>query len=97
MVSGLFDRFPELTFILHLGETLWFNIWRSEHRASYLDGLRRHDEPLSHYLHENFYVTTIGNFRTQTLLAAISDLGVDRILVLERLPLRINARGRHLV
>ena len=81
MTSGLFDRHPDLNVILgHLGETLPFNIWRIDHRISYMGDLRKFSQPLTHYLQHNFYVTTSGNFRTQALAATLSELGADRVL-----------------
>ena len=35
---------------------------------------------MSEYFRENFYITTSGNFRTQSLIDAILELGSDRIL-----------------
>jgi 2,3-dihydroxybenzoate decarboxylase len=35
---------------------------------------------MSHYLRENFYITTSGNFHTQALTNVISEVGADRIL-----------------
>ncbi|MGK4585782.1 amidohydrolase family protein [Kitasatospora sp. HPMI-4] len=81
MTSGLFDRFPKLTIILgHLGETLPFNIWRIDHRASKMGDLIKYRKPLTHYLNNNFYVTTSGNFHTQTLNATMAEMGSDRVL-----------------
>ncbi len=81
MTSGLFDRFPRLTVILgHLGEILPFNIWRINHRISYMGDLIRFKKSLTHYLLHNFYVTTSGNFHTQTLDATIAEMGADRVL-----------------
>jgi len=81
MTSGLFDRFPRLTVIIgHLGETLPFNIWRIDHRASYMGDLIKFKKPLTHYLLRNFYVTTSGNFHTQTLDATLAEMGADRVL-----------------
>ncbi|MFG1705336.1 amidohydrolase family protein [Nonomuraea sp. M3C6] len=81
MTSGLFDRFPGLTVILgHLGETLPFTMWRIEHRVSFMGDLRKFRRPLSDYLLTNFYVTTSGDFRTQALVATLSELGADRVL-----------------
>jgi gamma-resorcylate decarboxylase len=80
MVSGLFDRFPNLAIIIgHLGETLPFTIWRIEHWVARQAGLR-HKKPLTQYLRENLYVTTSGFFRTQALYATISEIGEDRVL-----------------
>lgn len=36
--------------------------------------------PIGHYLRENFYITTSGNFRTQTLTEVMLEVGSDRIL-----------------
>lgn len=81
MTSGLFDRFPRLTVIIgHLGETLPFSIWRINHRVSYMGDLIKFQKPLTHYLLHNFYVTTSGNFHTQTLDATLAELGADRVL-----------------
>ncbi|MEV5009854.1 amidohydrolase family protein [Streptomyces sp. NPDC055692] len=81
MTSGLFDRFPKLTVILgHLGETLPFNMWRISHRAAAMGDLIKFEKPLRSYLLNNFYVTTSGNFHTQTLNATLAEMGVDRVL-----------------
>jgi predicted TIM-barrel fold metal-dependent hydrolase len=81
MTSGLFDRFPRLTVILgHLGETLPFNIWRINHRVSFMGDLTKFQQPLTHYMLHNFYVTTSGNFHTQILNATLAELGADRVL-----------------
>lgn len=84
MLSGLFDRYPDLTVILgHLGEGLPFLLPRSEHRR-YMqrngDGLGRAKAPVSQYLSRNFFLTTSGHFQTNTLLNAISEVGVDRVM-----------------
>ena len=87
MGSGLFDEYPKLHIILgHLGEGLPFNMWRVDHRLSKLrrgEALGdnpRAQRPLIHYLRENFFVTTSGNFRTPALANAIAEIGVDRVL-----------------
>jgi len=81
MTSGLFDRFPRLTLVLgHLGETLPFTIWRIDHRAAMMGDLIRYQKSLTHYLLTNFYVTTSGNFHTQTLNATLAEMGADRVL-----------------
>jgi len=81
MGSGLFDEYPKLNVILgHLGEGLPFNIWRVDHRISKAQLGIRTKLPMAQYLRENFYVTTSGNFRTQTLVDAMMEVGADRIL-----------------
>ena len=81
MASGLFDRHPRLTIILgHLGEGLPYNIWRVDHRLRKASRGMPARRPLTDYLRENVYLTTSGNFRTPTLMDAIAEVGVDRIL-----------------
>ena len=84
MLSGLFDEHPGLQVILgHLGEGLPFTVPRLEHRlAKQRDGvgLGRARRPVSRYLSENFLLTTSGHFHTQALLAAIGEIGTDRLL-----------------
>jgi gamma-resorcylate decarboxylase len=81
MASGLFDRHPRLTIILgHLGEGLPYNIWRVDHRLRKSPRGIPARRPLGDYLREHFYLTTSGNFRTPTLMDAIAEVGVGRIL-----------------
>jgi 2,3-dihydroxybenzoate decarboxylase len=81
MASGLFDEYPKLRVILgHLGEGLSFGIWRVDNRISRGSGAPRAKLPMAHYLRENFYITTSGNFRTQALTNVILEVGSDRVL-----------------
>lgn len=82
MGSGLFDDFPKLKVILgHLGEGLPCSIWRIDNRISRTLGDRpKAKRPIGQYLRENFYITTSGNFRTQTLSEVMLEVGTDRIL-----------------
>jgi gamma-resorcylate decarboxylase len=81
MASGLFDEYPKLKVILgHLGEGLPFGIWRVDNRISRGSGTPKAKLPMSHYLRENFYTTTSGNFHTQALTNVILEVGGDRIL-----------------
>jgi 2,3-dihydroxybenzoate decarboxylase len=81
MGSGLFDEYPKLKVILgHLGEGLPFNIWRVDHRIAKAPLGIKTKLPMAQYLRENFYLTTSGNFRTQTLVDAMMEVGADRIL-----------------
>jgi predicted TIM-barrel fold metal-dependent hydrolase len=82
MGSGLFDDYPKLKIILgHLGEVLPCSIWRIDNRVSRTLGAKpKAKRPISHYLRENFYITTSGNFCTQTLTEVIMEVGSDRIL-----------------
>lgn len=82
MGSGLFDDYPRLKIILgHLGEGLPCNVWRIDNRISRtLADRPKAKRPIGHYLRENFYITTSGNFRTQTLTEVMLEVGPDRIL-----------------
>jgi len=82
MGSGLFDDYPKLRIILgHLGEGIPCSIWRIDNRISRtLQDRPKARHPLGHYLRENFYMTTSGNFRTQTLTEVMLEVGPDRIL-----------------
>ena len=83
MASGLFDRYPALTVILgHMGEGLPYSMWRVDNRNAWLKAPPRYPakNKLSEYFQANFYLTTSGNFRTQTLIDAILEVGADRIL-----------------
>lgn len=83
MACGLFDRHPGLQIILgHMGEGLPFNIWRVDNRNAWVKAPKGYPakKPLGEYFRSNFYLTTSGNFRTQTLIDAMLEVGADRIL-----------------
>src|SRR5580765_2146010 len=81
MASGIFDRHPKLTGILgHLGEMLPYCIWRFDHRVTKRPRGIPARRKFTEYLRSNFFVTTSGNFHTNTLKAAVAELGVDRVL-----------------
>lgn len=80
MISGLFDRFPELTIVLgHMGELLPFAVARTEQRLSHIPGSGLQRLP-TEVLRENFYLTTSGNFHTPSLIGAMLQVGADRVL-----------------
>jgi 2,3-dihydroxybenzoate decarboxylase len=83
MGSGLFDEYPHLQIILgHMGEGLPFSIWRVDNCNAWVE--KRHSHPakktIGSYFVENFYITTSGNFRTQSLINAMLEMGSDRIM-----------------
>jgi predicted TIM-barrel fold metal-dependent hydrolase len=83
MGSGLFDKYPGLTIILgHLGEGLPYNMWRIDHRNGWTKTPAGYParKKIADYFQANFYLTTSGNFRTQTLIDAILEVGADRVL-----------------
>lgn len=83
MASGLFDRHPRLQIVLgHLGEGLPFNIWRVDNRNGWVQVPKSYParKPLGDYFRSNFHLTTSGNFRTQTLIDSMSEIGADRVM-----------------
>ncbi|MDM0040139.1 amidohydrolase family protein [Variovorax sp. J22G21] len=83
MCSGLFDKYPKLTIILgHMGEGLPYSMWRIDNRNAWIGTPPTYParRKIAEYFRENFYLTTSGNFRTQTLIDAILEIGADRIL-----------------
>jgi gamma-resorcylate decarboxylase len=80
ITGGVFDRFPKLTIILgHLGELLPFGIRRLEQRIAHTPNLTM-QRPASHYLRENFWLTTSGNYHTPSVVGILLELGVDRLV-----------------
>ncbi|MDE2166986.1 MAG: amidohydrolase [Alphaproteobacteria bacterium] len=83
MGSGLFDTHPRLTIILgHMGEGLPYSMWRIDNHNAWVKHPPRHKakKRIADYFHANFFLTTSGNFHTQTLIDAILEIGADRIL-----------------
>ncbi|MEM7717642.1 MAG: amidohydrolase family protein [Pseudomonadota bacterium] len=83
MGSGLFDEHPRLNVILgHMGEGLPYSMWRIDHRNAWVETTPSYPakRKIADYFNENFFLTTSGNFRTQTLIDAILEVGSDRIL-----------------
>jgi predicted TIM-barrel fold metal-dependent hydrolase len=81
MGSGLFDRFPSLKIILgHLGGALPFMLYRIDERIAWSPLGYPAKKKVSQYFAQNFYITTAGNFRTQSLVNSILEIGADRIL-----------------
>ncbi len=83
MCSGLFDRYPGLNIILgHMGEGLPSSMWRIDNRNGWTKAAPRYPakKKIVEYFKANFHITTSGNFRTQTMINAILEMGSERIL-----------------
>ena len=87
IISGAFDRFPRLRFVVgHLGEGLPYWMYRLDymHRASVRSQRYESMKPLqlkiSDYLRRNVYVTTSGMPWEPAIKFCQSVLGVDRVL-----------------
>jgi 2,3-dihydroxybenzoate decarboxylase len=80
MVSGLFDRLPDLQIVIgHMGELLPFAVARTEQRLGHVSTVALERAP-QQILRENFHLTTSGNFHTPSLIGAILQVGADRLL-----------------
>lgn len=81
--SGLFDEHPTLQIILgHMGEGIPYMLWRIDNRNAWVKLPPKYPakKRFVDYFNENFHITTSGNFRSQTLIDAILELGADRIM-----------------
>ncbi len=94
MGSGLFDRYPSVQIVLgHLGEGLPYSVWRLDQRIKKAPRGIPAKKTMAEYLASNFYLTTAGNFRMQTLLNAMLEVGSDRILFSIDYPFQDIGRG----
>jgi predicted TIM-barrel fold metal-dependent hydrolase len=83
MASGLFDKYPRIQIILgHLGEGLPYSMWRVDNCNAWVKTRHAYaaKKKIGDYFRSNFHLTTSGNFHTPTLLCAMSEIGVDRIM-----------------
>jgi 2,3-dihydroxybenzoate decarboxylase len=83
MGSGLFDAHPRLNIVIgHMGEGLPYSMWRIDNHNKWMRVQNNYPakRQIGEYFRENFYITTSGNFRTQTLIDAMLEIGSDRIL-----------------
>jgi gamma-resorcylate decarboxylase len=93
MGCGLFDEYPKLKIVIgHLGERIPFDLWRLDHRLSKLPG-RPAKRTMAEYFRNNFYVTTSGNFCTQSLIHTILTVGGDRVLFAVDYPFEDHAQA----
>jgi 2,3-dihydroxybenzoate decarboxylase len=81
--SGLFDECPKLQIVLgHLGEGIPALLWRIDGRNGWMKEPHRYPAKhgVGHYFRNNFHLTTSGNFHTPSMLGAIAEVGVDRVM-----------------
>jgi 2,3-dihydroxybenzoate decarboxylase len=81
--SGLFDAHPALNVVIgHMGEGLPYSMWRIDNHNKWMRVQNSYPakRKIADYFRENFFITTSGNFRTQTLIDAMLEIGADRIL-----------------
>ncbi len=93
MGCGLFDDHPKLKIVIgHLGERIPFDLWRLDHRLSKLPD-RPAKRTMAEYFRTNFFVTTSGNFCTQSLIHTILTIGADRVLFAVDYPFEDHAQA----
>jgi len=81
ITSGVFDRHPGVNVIIgHLGETLPFAMWRVQHIIKRRGMCQNLKKDISSYLSDNFFITTSGLFRTQSLVSTMLEVSSDRIM-----------------
>lgn len=79
--STLFDDCPKLQIILgHLGERIPYDMWRIDSRMRRNPSGYPCRHPMSHYLRNNFHITTSGHFNDPTLKCAMAEMGIGRVM-----------------
>ncbi|WP_263358487.1 amidohydrolase family protein [Acidicapsa ligni] len=93
IVSGLFDKLPELQLIIgHMGEGLPYALARSSGVLSHVaPDLQR---PVADYFKSNIHLTTSGYFSQPPLRCALDVVGIDRLMFSVDYPFSPNTRGR---
>jgi predicted TIM-barrel fold metal-dependent hydrolase len=93
IVSGLFDRLPDLQLIIgHMGEGLPYALARSSSVLS--RGAPHLRQPVAEYFRTNIHVTTSGYFSQPPLRCALDVIGIDRIMFSVDYPFSPNTNGR---
>jgi predicted TIM-barrel fold metal-dependent hydrolase len=93
IVSGLFDRLPDLQLIIgHMGEGLPYALARSSGVLSRAAPHLR--QPVSEYFRSNIHVTTSGYFTQPPLRCALEVIGIDRLMFSVDYPFSPNTNGR---
>ncbi|MFF4630085.1 amidohydrolase family protein [Streptomyces griseorubiginosus] len=94
--SGVFDRYPNLRLVVgHLGEALPFWAFRVDHFHRVQDGTGRYpwrpslQQPPSHYLKTNIWLTTSGMAWEPAIMFARQVAGADRVLYAMDYPFQV--------
>ena len=92
IVSGLFDKLPELELIIgHMGEGLPYAMARS---SGILSGPAHLRQTVADYFKTNIHITTSGYFTQPPLQCALEVAGIDRTMFSVDYPFSGNERGR---
>lgn len=93
IVSGLFDRLPNLQLIIgHMGEGLPYALARSS--AVLSNAAPQLGQPVAGYFKTNIHLTTSGYFTQPPLRCAIDVAGIDRVMFSIDYPFSPNTNGR---
>ena len=93
IVSGLFERFPDLQLIIgHMGEGLPYAMARSSAILSRATPHLR--QPVAAYFQSNIHITTSGYFTQPPLRCALEVMGIDRMMFSVDYPFSPNTQGR---
>ncbi len=92
IVSGLFDRLPDLQLIIgHMGEMLPMALARS---SGMLSGPAHLRQTVAEYFQTNVHLTTSGYFTQPPLRCALEVVGIDRMMFSVDYPFSPNGNGR---
>ena len=99
ILGGVFDRFPAMQLILgHMGELLPFHCARFDQIQPAIRAEKvAPKHPITHYIHNNIMITTSGNVSPATMIAAVVEMGADRILYATDYPLADADHFNHLI
>jgi uncharacterized protein len=93
ILSGLFDRFPDLQIIIgHMGEGIPYALARSNHLLTAAAGHLKLS--VAEYFHRNVHVTTSGYFTLPPFQCANDVVGIDRLMFSVDYPFSANTQGR---
>jgi predicted TIM-barrel fold metal-dependent hydrolase len=93
IVSGLFDRFPDLQIVIgHMGEGVPYALARSSNVLG--NAIKHLQRSVDEYFHHNFHVTTSGYFTLPPFQCALEVVGIDRLMYSVDYPFSPNTRGR---
>lgn len=93
IVSGLFDRLPNLQLIIgHMGEGVPYALARSSNALSL--AMKRLPRSVAEYFRANVHVTTSGYFTTPPFQCALEVLGIDRLMYSVDYPFSPTTNGR---
>lgn len=87
ILSGLFDRFPDLQIILgHWGQSMLFYLERIDGLSRFTKNLK---QPVADYVRQNFHITPSGIFNQQYLKWTLEVMGPERVMFATDYPYKL--------